>query len=353
VPASDDEATRVIGDLRLSIPLYNVYLNEADEWSRRLQTSLGEWALELHEPVPDTAVALAHSLAGSSAHRGLQGPVLAGAHAGARPAACAVAKPGHRADARAFVDAADDIRRLLHQFAAGFLKEPQPAVVQALEAILATEAGVPMPEGLVLAEPPEWIAAPTQASNEPAFEEPAFDEPALDEVAVPPEAASQALSQPTDEALPESLPTHVAQASYARQATEPAYDDEFDAVDVIDPDLFPIFEEEALELLPRVAASLRHWQGDPTQAEPRAELLRLLHTLKGSAVWRGPCVWARWPTAWSRPSKAWPTPIPTRRPWRALVNRLDGLQANFGCASGLQRGGCRGGFAGRKPGIVG
>ena len=53
--------------MRQRIPLYNVYLNEADEWSRRLMTGLQEWALELHEPLPDNAVALSHSLAGSSA----------------------------------------------------------------------------------------------------------------------------------------------------------------------------------------------------------------------------------------------------------------------------------------------
>jgi len=45
-----DDAVKVIDTLRIGIPLYNVYLNEADEWSRRLVTCLQEWALELHEP---------------------------------------------------------------------------------------------------------------------------------------------------------------------------------------------------------------------------------------------------------------------------------------------------------------
>lgn len=40
-----DEQVKVIGSLRIGIPLYNVYLNEADEWSRRLQQDLSEWAL--------------------------------------------------------------------------------------------------------------------------------------------------------------------------------------------------------------------------------------------------------------------------------------------------------------------
>src|SRR5690606_23425525 len=65
--SANDDAVKVIETLRIGIPLYNVYLNEADEWSRRLVTCLQEWALELHHPLPATAVALAHSLAGSSA----------------------------------------------------------------------------------------------------------------------------------------------------------------------------------------------------------------------------------------------------------------------------------------------
>jgi hypothetical protein len=37
---------------------------------------------------------------------------------------------GLPAQAEAFMAAAEDIRRLLHQFAAGFLKEPDPQVLQ-------------------------------------------------------------------------------------------------------------------------------------------------------------------------------------------------------------------------------
>ena len=67
-----DDQTRVIGSLRIGHKLYNVYLNEADEWSRRLSTVLAEWALERHEPVPEQAEAMAHSLAGSSATVGFE-----------------------------------------------------------------------------------------------------------------------------------------------------------------------------------------------------------------------------------------------------------------------------------------
>jgi len=59
--------------LRIGLALYNVYLNEADEWSRRLLTELSEWVLELDQRLPDSAIALAHSLAGSSATVGFAG----------------------------------------------------------------------------------------------------------------------------------------------------------------------------------------------------------------------------------------------------------------------------------------
>ena len=43
--AQHEEQFKVIGSLKIGIPLYNVYLNEADEWSRCLVTELDEWAI--------------------------------------------------------------------------------------------------------------------------------------------------------------------------------------------------------------------------------------------------------------------------------------------------------------------
>ncbi|MDD0839751.1 Hpt domain-containing protein [Curvibacter sp. HBC61] len=434
-----NESIKVIGDLRLSIPLYNVYLNEADEWSRRLQTTLGEWALELHEPVPDNAITYAHSLAGSSATVGFMSLSSLARTLEHALQHVQLQSQGRAQQAEAFVDAADEIRRLLHQFAAGFLKEPQPDVVQALLDILATESDAtvaPEPDlldeplaqplsaedlsvdGLDLADLSDRLEAP--ASNEPAFEalaeappalttpdalsalapehavdpeawpEPDSDlaserladaasdlgdaltpgdaEPAslaeppslapwdLPEADVAPPAAGEALTAAfddaeagsdtdrgtdadadadaeTDAALTEPLDAAASLADFADEgpvserdadavavaadaeaadatatdallqqalsperpnpdtalATAPAaapraeLEDDIDAVDVIDPDLFPIFEEEALELLPRLGASLRRWQSGGHGDSERPEVLRLLHTLKGSA----------------------------------------------------------------------
>ena len=129
----------MIGSLRIGLPLYNVYLNEADEWSRRLVTSLQEWKFELHQPLPDMAVALAHSLAGSSATVGFDAlsdtaRLLEHAlsHVQLQPY-------GLPEQADVFVEASEDIRRLLHQFAAGFLKEANPLLHDQLRLILQTD----------------------------------------------------------------------------------------------------------------------------------------------------------------------------------------------------------------------
>lgn len=60
-------------------------------------------------------------------------------------------------------------------------------------------------------------------------------------------------------------------------------DDDIEALDTLDVDLFPIFEEEALELLPQLSGALRQWSARPDNLGARQEVLRVLHTLKGSA----------------------------------------------------------------------
>ncbi|MDP9044308.1 MAG: response regulator, partial [Pseudomonadota bacterium] len=60
-------------------------------------------------------------------------------------------------------------------------------------------------------------------------------------------------------------------------------DDTIDAVDAVDAELFPIFEEEAEDLLPQLASRLRDWSRRPTDPAPPAACMRTLHTLKGGA----------------------------------------------------------------------
>jgi len=279
-----DETTKVIGDLRISIPLYNVYLNEADEWSRRLVTSLQEWSMELQERLPDTAVALAHSLAGSSATVGFDALSETARLLEHALEHVQLQSQGSSDDARAFLDAAEDIRRLLHQFAAGFLKESNPQVLEALRRILETEViSTQSPP----AEDAEQALQVLRAEEEEAFAARLAEQSPPAPVPAPVEAA---VEMPL---VPER--GHVAPAlSVPVRDLEPAVeepvkdvvvdiDDDIDAIDVIDPDLFPIFEEEAAELLPQLGGSLRQWAARPDNLSARTEVLRALHTLKGSA----------------------------------------------------------------------
>lgn len=284
-----DDQTRVIGDLRIGIKLYNVYLNEADEWSRRLCTELAEWALERHQPVPAQAEALAHSLAGSSATVGFQSLSdiaralehaieSIGLHQQAGWAATAE-------QAQLFVDASEDIRRLLHQFAAGFLKEPTPELMAALYRVVHE----PVPEGLP-PEVPEAQIDPDMVRTADEEHESAPDALARPEVSFEApvvEAPSQMLAPAGVEVAEFSEPS--TGFGGLHELAEPAagpvqdIDDDIDAMDTIDVDLFPIFADEALELLPRLGGALRQWVARPDNGSARSEVLRNLHTLKGSA----------------------------------------------------------------------
>jgi chemosensory pili system protein ChpA (sensor histidine kinase/response regulator) len=266
-PVEDDEQVKAIGDLRLSIPLYNVYLNEADEWSRRLQVELSEWAMELHRPLPDSLVTLAHSLLGSSATVGfvaLSEMARSLEHALQH---VQLHRQGTSAQAQVFTNAAEDIRRLLHQFAAGFLKAPDANILDALQQIIETQFPAPTIDSIADALD-EDIAR---------LEEEVFEEPVAVETTVPEQVLSPAT---TTVEMPIAAPLTIVAAPLN---IAQAQDDDIDAVDQLDEDLFPIFEEEALELMPQLGAALRQWVTRPDSLGARTEILRVLHTLKGSA----------------------------------------------------------------------
>ncbi|WP_440109938.1 Hpt domain-containing protein [Acidovorax sp. BL-A-41-H1] len=331
---SDDDAVKVIDTLRIGIPLYNVYLNEADEWSRRLVTCLQEWSLELHEPLPDTAVALAHSLAGSSATVGFTAlselaRVLEHALQHVQ-----LQSGGTEEQATVFMAAAEDVRRLLHQFAAGFLKEPSAEVLEQLRRILEAEVENTL-------SPPEEDAEAMLAA---ALQEEADAQAAADaDDAV---RLAQQLSETAEAApvVPEVPHGHVAPALSVvvrdqDQQIDDAIahavalgsdvDDDIDAIDVIDPDLFPIFEEEAQELLPQLGGALRQWASRPDNMGARNEVLRALHTLKGSSRLAGAMRLGEMAHRLESAIEALDAETVTSEQIEPLQAGFDGLQANF------------------------
>jgi len=300
-PLEDEEPVRHIGGLRIGIPLFNIYLNEADELSRRLGVELAEWGIEHHHrAVPETAVALAHSLAGSSATVGyadLSSLARALEHALMRSQLAGHGRPG---EAELFNEVGDEIRRLLHQFAAGFLRPVAPELLDRL----AEHERLPVEVASEPIEPEAGMAAEAFAAPE------AEPEPAAEPAAEPEaEAETEAEVQPEGKAEPRpdfGMPTlspglpflavnaaatfaPLAEAGAepvrAMQARADAFDDEedIDAVDSIDTELFPIFEEEAAELLPQLQSRLRDWADRPADLGAASACMRTLHTFKGGA----------------------------------------------------------------------
>ena len=260
-PTPPDEF-KYIGELQVPLALFNIFLAEADEQSRRLGIELAEWALELHRPVGEAAVALAHSLAGNSATVGFADLSQLARLLEHTLAHSQALGQGDGPTSRLFNEASDEIRQLLHQFAAGFLRSPSADLVERLQACERELAEAAAP---AYAELPPDSGAGTLPG--------ALDSPPDSRFDSTLDGAAALVPLPP---APPLQPPH---------ATAQALDDEdsIDAVDAVDADLWPIFEEEAQELLPQLAARLRDWAEQPDGPDGPAACMRTLHTLKGGA----------------------------------------------------------------------
>ena len=393
VAYAGDEQFKAIGPLRVSLPLYNVYLNEADEWSRRLASVLSEWAMEPETTIPNDAVAFAHSLAGSSATVGFSAlSGLARSFENTLIHIQRIEEDGEydsHVHTQLFLDAAEDIRHLLHQFAAGILKgsstQIEADLLHCMQAPYAATDGTltvddsfsevfieaeisevkaqslqqesekmvldisrssppidykpePMPEPVVTIVTSDVVQAKEAAQFEPAVEsKPAGLEPATLEPATlePVPAVSFTTPVATVAALI-AMPVVVTSLTAApllavksRQIGQDEIDDEIDAVDAIDPDLFEIFEEEALELFPTAAAALRQWTTRPDNMSARGELLRGLHTLKGSARLAGALRLGELAHRMESSVESIPHEGAQGADIEPLMAQLDGMQHNF------------------------
>ncbi|TXT35949.1 MAG: Chemotaxis protein histidine kinase-like protein [Comamonadaceae bacterium] len=338
-----------------------MYLNEADEWSRRLLTELTEWSLELDRPLQDSVVSLAHSLAGSSATVGfmvLSELARAMEHALEHVQMAGVGLAEH---AHLFVDVAEDIRRLLHQFAAGFLKPSNPEHLSALRALLETDfSSLPLEH---MAQEEDWVQEAQVSEDEFAslFEPEAVEPEVIESEVVESESIEPEAVEPdaivVDETVPEAsesshdvapeivlepavLPEPL--VSQAVQVAEPAHepaahvtlvdsvpDEDIEARDVLDVDLFPIFEEEALELLPQLSAALRQWSAQSGNSAARQQVLRVLHTLKGSARLAGAMRLGEMAHRMESAVEEVDSKNPQIGAMDELLNRFDGLSAVF------------------------
>ena len=298
VPREATEEICQIGSLQIPQPLLTVYLGEAQEWSQQLQVALQAWSTAPETGQPSDVTVWAHGLAGSSATVGFL--ALSGFSRALEFALLHVQPWGNRVPAQTvdiFAAAAEEIRAVLHQFAAGFLRVPQAVLQEQLDAIAAQEL------------PMEWQETSPEAITHGG-----------------PDAV-----QPPD-SRKEVFASDVVAASVARTqstATPVTGEESLDVVDIIDPDLFPIFEDEAVELLPALGASMRQWAQQPRDEGARIAVLRALHTLKGSARLAGAMRLGELAHRLESAMEALDPDVVTSPDIEPLLHRVDVLQANF------------------------
>ncbi|MFC5461240.1 Hpt domain-containing protein [Massilia niabensis] len=319
------DSMRRVGTLDIPLALYNIYVAETDELVRLLERDFGEWRHEAGRPVTDEALTAVHTLAGTSATVGFTAlRDLAYSFEATLGMLAASAPTLHPAQHDVLDGVLARVRQMLAAFALGELAPAQPDIAAQLDALrdaltaqqaaaaygdaapaLAQELDTLFAQAYdsLVADPPivpAAPAAPAQADELPAATESVdelfgldfddlFDAPSL-APAAPPDGAlivADDLAEPEPEPEPEPQPAPpaverpLALPAAPVLATEPVPHDE------LDPDLLPVFLEEAADLLPQIGNALRQWQQNPLDTAPAQGLLRTLHTVKGSARMAG------------------------------------------------------------------
>ncbi|KJK22463.1 chemotaxis protein CheY [Burkholderiaceae bacterium 16] len=301
-PAEENDHYKLIGPVRISLPLYNVYLQEADDLIRQFATDVSEWRHEGRPCPSELALRVAHTLQGSASTVGLE-PVRAIAEVlerlmlqlGAHPVAM------HPGDFRLLEQAVERVRGMLHQFAAGIWPAADEALCRSLaelgeRAMVRPRLAMPAAPEL----PPEAEDAPVAllfGKLAPAANAGALYDAAITVLDTEGVNAGHADAANTGEA---SFAVHADTARippapgaadvHETAGTAHPLADEAAAEETLDPALVEIFLEEAHGSLPELGKLLRGWEtasGDGQHASHAGLILRALHTLKGSARMAG------------------------------------------------------------------
>jgi chemosensory pili system protein ChpA (sensor histidine kinase/response regulator) len=249
-----DDSTRRIGDLEISMNLHNIYLAETDGLVRVLAHDLAEWRHEPERRGSVHSVHAAHSLAGSSATVGFKA-MQELAH-GLENILQLLARKSVVMELADFDQIAQCLvlmKNMLHEFALGDLPLPQPVQLNALAALLHDL------DHRSVAVVPFETDIDTDTDTDVETE-------------VDTDTEAVALASETDEPVMSVVAVDAVVASVH---------------DELDVDLLPVFIEEGNDILPQMATALRAWQASLSSTTLPQSLLRLHHTIKGSARMAG------------------------------------------------------------------
>ncbi|WP_273161908.1 Hpt domain-containing protein [Massilia timonae] len=312
-----DDGVKRVGDLAIPQALHDVYLGETETLCATLEQGFDALRCGLDKQVVHDAVTAAHTLSGTSATVGYTS--LRDLAHELETTLEKLAAPGTQLEDGQF-DLFDStlsrMRTMLQVFTLGELAPSQPDLVEQLAALrerlasqqaaaLYGEADPALASQLdalfaaayeqLLAAPPAFEARPAPpAAPKPAATDDVDDlfDSFLDDTFAAPEL-DQAAPQAQD-AAPDAAPDadFVAVTPDEAVLAEPEPEPEPELVgasyaDEIDPDLLPVFLEEAADLLPRIGHDLRQWQQEPGNTAIAQGMQRDLHTVKGSARMAG------------------------------------------------------------------
>ena len=237
---------------------YTVFISETSEWAERLFAQVSAWSDADLDFSPRSAQDLAHSIRGNCAAMGVQ--AIADLAQSVERAldhlqGSSLAVIGHIS---LFQEAAQTLLSMVQECAKRRVAQPQPALLARLHAI--------QTDG-VMADPHAAYTSPLEISGEPGS--------GMDSLfgLAPNVPATSAVSDAAGLApVAPPVPSLLILDD----------DDPLDSKDQLDHDLLPVFQEEGAELMPALGSALRQWVARPGEAAHRAQILRLLHTLKGS-----------------------------------------------------------------------
>ncbi|MBF1258536.1 MAG: response regulator, partial [Lautropia mirabilis] len=240
-----------IGERLVDAELFEIFNAEATQARMRMNEDWQDWHASDALRAPEPLIRALHTLVGTSRHVGLvQVRGIAAAMEKLLVKQREVAKPlpdGMKASMQAALGVID---RMLGEFASRIEPAADPETTARMEALLAN-----------------WDVEINADSQPP--------KPAVE-------------SKSGREMRGEDLLKKAAEVlGAARRETEEKSDPLAGLVDEIDPDLGPVCFEEAEELMPQVDNNLREWRERPADGSVPGALMRLFHTIKGSARMAG------------------------------------------------------------------
>ena len=247
------ETEIVVGDTTLPSALFDIFMSEAKQRVAVLREELARLADRPDLPVREDFMRAAHTLCGISRTVGLSAPAELGFE--------------------------------LEGWLREMLEHPQPvnsAQVEVIgEAVAALDKMVQAVEEQKTPQPDDQVVLSLQALGKKARADGEMAAASLQA-----ERAAIELLEPAGEVKPiASFPEVERRAEAVRI---PAFEVPMPTSrDDIDPEILPLFLEEALDLYPLAGTQVRSWQDMPTDRHAPQELQRTLHTFKGSARMAG------------------------------------------------------------------